>query len=95
MRIALDGMPLASPLTGVGHYTAELARNLAVVAPSDSFTFISPGGLLKRRWWCLEPAATPSPKLLRPFHGTNYENPFLVATPHCRNNSTTCDAAAY
>ena len=81
MRIALDGMPLASPLTGVGHYTAELARNLAVVAPSDSFTFISPGGLLKRRWWS---AGLPL-HLLRNsfdlFHGTNYEIPFWSRRP--------------
>src|ERR1051325_8036102 len=42
MNIALDGMPLASELTGVGHYTFELARSLAVVAPEDSFTLISP-----------------------------------------------------
>jgi glycosyltransferase involved in cell wall biosynthesis len=42
MNIALDGMPLASPLTGVGHYTFELARSLALAAPSDRFTLISP-----------------------------------------------------
>jgi glycosyltransferase involved in cell wall biosynthesis len=81
MNIALDGMPLASPLTGVGHYTAELARNLAVVAPSDSFTFISPGGLLKRRWWSL---GLPLHLLRNPFdlfHGTNYEIPFWSRRP--------------
>ncbi len=81
MRIVLDGMPLASPLTGVGHYTAELARNLAVVAPSDSFTFISPGGLLKRRWWSL---GLPLYLLRNPFdlfHGTNYEIPFWSRRP--------------
>lgn len=42
MNIALDGMPLASQLTGVGHYTFELARSMAVAAPGDSFTLISP-----------------------------------------------------
>ena len=81
MRIALDGMPLASPLTGVGHYTAELARNLAVVAPSDSFTFISPEGLLKRRWWSL---GLPLHLLRNPvdlFHGTNYEVPLWSGRP--------------
>jgi len=46
MNIALDGMPLGSQLTGVGHYTLELARNLALAAPSDSFTLISPQPLL-------------------------------------------------
>lgn len=42
MRIGLDGIPLAEAKTGVGHYTFELARSLALVAPSDSFTLISP-----------------------------------------------------
>jgi len=42
MNIALDGMPLGSRLTGIGHYTVELARNLALAAPTDSFTLISP-----------------------------------------------------
>jgi len=42
MKIALDGMPLASPLTGVGHYTFELARSLALAAPTDQFALISP-----------------------------------------------------
>ena len=42
MRIALDGMPLASPLTGVGHYTLELAKALALAAPRDTFTLVSP-----------------------------------------------------
>ena len=42
MHIALDAMPLASQLTGVGHYTFELARSLALAAPADDFTLISP-----------------------------------------------------
>lgn len=42
MNIALDGMPLGSRLTGIGHYTLELARSLALAAPTDSFTLISP-----------------------------------------------------
>jgi glycosyltransferase involved in cell wall biosynthesis len=42
MNIAFDGMPLASQLTGVGHYTFELARSLAAAAPADSFVLISP-----------------------------------------------------
>ncbi len=42
MRIALDGMPFGSKLTGVGHYTLELAGSLAQVAPGDHFTLISP-----------------------------------------------------
>jgi alpha-1,3-rhamnosyl/mannosyltransferase len=42
MRIGLDGFPLASPKTGVGHYTHELARALARISPEDSFELISP-----------------------------------------------------
>src|SRR5215216_4697214 len=42
MRIGLDGMPLAQPRTGVGAYTFELARALAVAAPQDEFELISP-----------------------------------------------------
>ncbi len=42
MRVGLDGYPLASPPTGVGHYTLELAQALALLAPEDSFELISP-----------------------------------------------------
>lgn len=43
MRIGLDGFPLLTPLTGVGHYTFELARALALLAPSDQFELVAPG----------------------------------------------------
>jgi len=81
MNIALDGMPLAPPLTGVGHYTAELARNLAIVAPSDTFTFISPQGRLKRRWWSLGLPLHLLQNSFDLFHGTNYEIPFWSRRP--------------
>ena len=42
MRIGLDGSSLGDPLTGVGHYTFELARALALNNPSDQFELISP-----------------------------------------------------
>jgi len=42
MRFALDGKPLDEPKTGVGHYTFELARSLALIAPSDEFTLVAP-----------------------------------------------------
>lgn len=42
MRIGLDGIPLANLKTGIGHYTFELARSLALLAPSDEFELISP-----------------------------------------------------
>ena len=81
MRIILDGMPLASPLTGVGHYTAELARNLALVAPSDSFTFVSPHGPLKRRWWSLGLPLYLLQNQFDLFHGTNYDVPLWSRRP--------------
>lgn len=42
MRIGLDGIPLGEVKTGVGHYTFELARSLASLAPADEFELISP-----------------------------------------------------
>src|SRR5580765_6132629 len=42
MRVGLDGYPLCEPLTGVGHYTFELARALARNFPSDHFELIAP-----------------------------------------------------
>jgi glycosyltransferase involved in cell wall biosynthesis len=42
MLISLDAIPLAAPRTGVGHYTFELARHLALLAPADEFELISP-----------------------------------------------------
>ncbi len=41
MRIGLDGLPLTSPRTGVGHYTFELARALALIAPEDQFELVA------------------------------------------------------
>lgn len=42
MRIGIDGIPLASPKTGIGHYTLELSRALARLQPDDEFQLISP-----------------------------------------------------
>lgn len=42
MRVALDGFPLSSPKTGIGHYTLQLARALAEISPEDNFELISP-----------------------------------------------------
>ena len=44
MRIALDGLPLSAPLTGIGYYTLELARHLAKRL-SDEIFILSPRGL--------------------------------------------------
>ena len=41
MRIGIDGIPLAELKTGVGHYTFELALELARQAPSDLFEILS------------------------------------------------------
>jgi glycosyltransferase involved in cell wall biosynthesis len=41
MRIALDGIPLAEPKTGIGHYTFELARGLASLAPEYDFELVA------------------------------------------------------
>ncbi|HEU4932101.1 MAG TPA: hypothetical protein VFT48_08460, partial [Pyrinomonadaceae bacterium] len=42
MDVGLDGIPLSQSLTGVGHYTLELARALARIAPEDRFELVSP-----------------------------------------------------
>jgi glycosyltransferase involved in cell wall biosynthesis len=42
MRVGLDGSPLSDLLTGIGHYTFELGRALALNYPSDQFELISP-----------------------------------------------------
>lgn len=42
MRIALDGLPLTAPKSGVGHYTHELAYALAVSEPAVSFEITYP-----------------------------------------------------
>ncbi|HKR59171.1 MAG TPA: glycosyltransferase family 1 protein [Pyrinomonadaceae bacterium] len=42
MRVGLDGIPLANTRTGVGHYTFELARHLALINPDDTFELLSP-----------------------------------------------------
>jgi glycosyltransferase involved in cell wall biosynthesis len=42
MLIGLDAIPLTEPLTGVGHYTMELARALAFAAPAYEFELAYP-----------------------------------------------------
>ena len=42
MRVGLDGLPLTSLKTGVGHYTFELARALASVESSSLFEIVYP-----------------------------------------------------
>src|SRR5215210_51192 len=45
MHIAIDGIPLATPKTGIGHYTFELARELARLAPADELELVAPVAL--------------------------------------------------
>ncbi|HEV7396450.1 MAG TPA: glycosyltransferase family 1 protein [Pyrinomonadaceae bacterium] len=42
MRIGIDGLPLTEILTGIGHYTNELAQHLGREFPHDSVEVISP-----------------------------------------------------
>ena len=42
MRIGLDGIPLASRKTGIGHYTLELAHAIAKLSSDDEFELLSP-----------------------------------------------------
>src|SRR5262249_19437206 len=42
MRIGIDGIPLAPPRTGIGHYTFELAKAVATLLPSDECEVIAP-----------------------------------------------------
>jgi len=41
MKIGIDGIPLAEPKTGVGHYTFEIAVEVARQSPSDIFEVLS------------------------------------------------------
>lgn len=41
VRIGIDGIPLAELKTGVGHYTFEIAVEVARQSPSDSFEILS------------------------------------------------------
>lgn len=42
MRVGIDGIPLATPKTGIGHYTSELVRALSGLYPDDDFEIIAP-----------------------------------------------------
>lgn len=42
MRFGLDGVPLREKKSGIGHYTLELARALAALAPEHEFEIVSP-----------------------------------------------------
>ena len=46
MLIGIDGIPLRDIKTGVGHYTFELAKSLALASPTDQLEIISPFSFL-------------------------------------------------
>jgi glycosyltransferase involved in cell wall biosynthesis len=46
MRIGIDGLPLTEQLTGIGHYTIELAHHLALASPADEIEIVSPRAFL-------------------------------------------------
>jgi glycosyltransferase involved in cell wall biosynthesis len=46
MRIGIDGLPLTETLTGIGHYTHELARHLALEFTEDKIEIVSPRAFL-------------------------------------------------
>jgi glycosyltransferase involved in cell wall biosynthesis len=47
MRICIDGLPLTESLAGIGHYTLEIARNLAENSHDDDVDVVSPWPFLQ------------------------------------------------
>jgi glycosyltransferase involved in cell wall biosynthesis len=82
MRFGLDGIPLEQKKTGVGHYTFELARSLAAIAPADEFELVAPSSRWSRRfWWSISLPRYCSRASLALFHGTNFELPYWSPCP--------------
>src|SRR2546428_7647513 len=46
MHIGIDGLPLTEVLTGIGHYTLELACHLALASKGDEIEIVSPRAFL-------------------------------------------------
>ncbi|HUE84331.1 MAG TPA: glycosyltransferase family 1 protein [Pyrinomonadaceae bacterium] len=67
MRIGIDGIPLASPKTGIGHYTFELARSLAQLAPEEHFELLAPVPI-ELSTSVVDPAENDLPANLRSVH---------------------------
>ena len=81
MRVGLDGIPLDSTMTGVGHYTFELVRSLSAIAPTHEFEVLSPSSFSAnpRLWWL-----STLPRYCRKlalFHGTNFQLPYWTTCP--------------
>jgi len=85
MDVGLDGIPLSQSLTGVGHYTLELAQALARISPEDRFELVSPSGSLsglsRRFWWQMGLPLHIRRSRFSVFHGTNYSVPLVKTCP--------------
>ncbi len=96
-KIGIDGIPLASAKTGIGHYTLELSRALAGIDPDDEFQLISPVPLdsednlprnlrqveapKRKLWWVAGLPLYIRRNSLALFHGTNYDIPLWSQCP--------------
>ena len=96
-KIGIDGIPLASAKTGIGHYTLELSRALAAIDPDDEFQLISPVPLVshdglprnllmveapkRKLWWVAGLPLYIRRNSLALFHGTNYDIPLWSQCP--------------
>lgn len=97
MRIALDATPLTLTSGGLPRYVAELSTALAREFPRDAYILLSdqpfslppaaPPNLLRgdspptRRWWLSGVRTAIRTARADLFHGTNFEVPYLGATP--------------
>ncbi|HEU4509585.1 MAG TPA: glycosyltransferase family 1 protein [Pyrinomonadaceae bacterium] len=97
MRIGIDGIPLASAKTGIGHYTLELSHALAGIDPDDEFQLITPIPLAsddnlprnlrkvhapkRKLWWVAGLPLYIRGSSLALFHGTNYDIPLWSQCP--------------
>jgi glycosyltransferase involved in cell wall biosynthesis len=66
MLFALDAIPLTEPLAGVGHYTLELTRALAHVAPAARFELLYPAAYPPIRIAEAEPPSAQTPRTNEP-----------------------------
>ncbi|HEX5875544.1 MAG TPA: glycosyltransferase family 1 protein [Pyrinomonadaceae bacterium] len=96
-KIGIDGIPLASAKTGIGHYTLELSRALAAIDPDDEFQLIAPIPLAsddhlprnlrkvhapkRKLWWVAGLPLYIRRSSLALFHGTNYDIPLWSPCP--------------
>ena len=96
-KIGIDGIPLASVKTGIGHYTLELSRALAAINPDDEFQLIAPIPLAsddhlprnlrkvhapkRKLWWVAGLPLYIRRSSLALFHGTNYDIPLWSQCP--------------